>query len=287
VVLISIRPDIVLPTRGGKAATDWRRRGERVAFGSRTLEARLTPGHTKGCVTYVMDDASMAFTGDCVLLRGCGRTDFQDGDPGTFYLSVQERIFSLPDSCLLYPGHDYCGLTVTSVAEEMAYNPRLGRRLGESDFAGYMRNMKLAHSKKVDVAVPAKFALRQGEEGVVVMSDSDWAPLSCTFAGVWDVDPSWVEENTHAVTVLDVREPAEWDGPLGRIHSAVLIPLGELEERAHELPNDKPIVAVCRAGGRSAQATMILRDAGFERVANLPGGMLRWRAEGRATEGGS
>ena len=67
------------------------------------------------------------------------------------------------------------------------------------------------------------------------MSDPDWAPLSCTFAGVWDVDPHWVEENTHAVTVLDVREPAEWDGPLGRIPSAILIPLGELAERAHEL----------------------------------------------------
>ena len=119
------------------------------------------------------------------------------------------------------------------------------------------------------------------------MSDPDWAPLSCTFAGVWDVDPHWVEENTHAVTVLDVREPAEWEGPLGRIPSAVLIPLGDLADRALELSHDRPIVAVCRAGGRSAQATIILRDAGFERVANLPGGMLRWRAEGRMTEGGS
>jgi sulfur dioxygenase len=261
--------------------------GERVGFGSRTLEARLTPGHTKGCVTYVLDDQSMAFTGDCVLVRGCGRTDFQEGDSGALYRSVHARIFSLPDSCLLYPGHDYRGLTVTSVAEEKAYNPRLGGQLSESDFAGYMRSMKLAHPKKLDVAVPANLRCGRPEEGVQIMSDPDWAPLSCTFAGVWDVDPHWVEENTNAVTVLDVREPAEWDGPLGRIPAAILIPLGELAERAGELPKEKPIVAVCRAGGRSAQATNILRDAGFEQVANLPGGMLRWRAEGRATESGS
>ena len=119
------------------------------------------------------------------------------------------------------------------------------------------------------------------------MSDPDWAPLSCTFAGVWDVDPHWVEENTRAVTVLDVREPSEWKGPLGCIPSAVLIPLGQLAGRAGELSKEKPIVAVCRAGGRSAQAANILREAGFERVANLPGGMLRWRAEGRVVEGGS
>ena len=119
------------------------------------------------------------------------------------------------------------------------------------------------------------------------MSDPQWAPLSCSFAGVWDIDPAWLEEHAEAVTVLDVREPSEWEGPLGRISGAILLPLGQLAARASEIPGDKPIVAVCRAGGRSAQATNILRDAGFERVANLPGGMLRWRADGRAVEGGS
>jgi rhodanese-related sulfurtransferase len=86
--------------------------------------------------------------------------------------------------------------------------------------------------------------------------------------------------------VLDVREPDEFTGPLGRIQGAKLIPLGELAGRASELSKGKPIVAVCRAGGRSAQATLILQQAGFEKVANLPGGMLRWRAEGGPVEGG-
>ncbi|MBV8888459.1 MAG: rhodanese-like domain-containing protein, partial [Alphaproteobacteria bacterium] len=95
------------------------------------------------------------------------------------------------------------------------------------------------------------------------------------------------EEHARAVQILDVREPGEFEGPLGHIRGAVLIPLGELVARAGELSPDRPIVAVCRAGSRSAQATVILREAGFSEVANLAGGMLRWRAEGHAVEGGS
>ena len=85
----------------------------------------------------------------------------------------------------------------------------------------------------------------------------------------------------------DVREPAEFEGPLGHIRGARLIPLGELSTRAGELARDRPIVAVCRAGSRSAQATVILQQAGLPEIANLSGGMLRWRAEGLAVEGGS
>ena len=114
-----------------------------------------------------------------------------------------------------------------------------------------------------------------------------WAPLRYTFSGVWEVEPNWLEENLAAVRVLDVREPSEFDGPLGHIRGATLLPLGELAAKARDLPKDKPIVAVCRAGSRSAHATAILQKAGFTEFANLPGGMLRWRAEGRGVEGGS
>ena len=118
------------------------------------------------------------------------------------------------------------------------------------------------------------------------MSEPDWAPLVCNFAGIWEIQPHWVEEHLHSVQVLDVREPDETSGPLGRIPGAVLIPLGELSERMGELDKTRPIVAVCRAGGRSAQATIILQQKGFTKVANLPGGMLRWRSEGNPVEGG-
>jgi sulfur dioxygenase len=126
-----------------------------VAFGDRNLQVRQTPGHTNGCLTYVLDDRSMAFTGDCLFVRGTGRTDFQQGDPHAMYRSIHEQIFTLPDSCLLYPAHDYRGLTVTSVREERRFNPRLGGEIGEGDFTGYMKNLRLAHPKKLDVAVPA------------------------------------------------------------------------------------------------------------------------------------
>jgi sulfur dioxygenase len=87
---------------------------------------RATPGHTDGCLSFVLDDHTMAFTGDALLIRGCGRTDFQQGSAERLYRSVHEQLLSLPDGCLLYPGHDYRGLTCTSVAEERRWNPRFG-----------------------------------------------------------------------------------------------------------------------------------------------------------------
>ncbi len=261
--------------------------GNCIVFGRRSLEVRATPGHTSGCVTYVLDDESMAFTGDCLLIRGSGRTDFQQGDPRALYRSVRSRIFSLPESCLLYPAHDYRGLTVSSVAEEKRFNPRLGGEIGENDYAGFMRNLDLPHPKKIDEAVPANLRCGQPGNADAMSDEPDWAPLRFTFGGVWEVEPHWLEENLDRVRLVDVREPAEFDGPLGHIRNAILVPLGELAGRAKELPSDKPVIAVCRAGSRSAHATEILQKAGFTNVANLPGGMLRWRAEGRAVEGGA
>jgi sulfur dioxygenase len=258
-----------------------------VPFGNRNLQVRETPGHTSGCLTYVLDDRSMAFTGDCLFVRGTGRTDFQGGDPCVMYRSVHEQIFTLPDSCLLYPAHDYRGLTVTSVQEERRYNPRLGAEIGEGDFAGYMNNLGLAHPKKMDVAVPANLKCGRPDNNPGIAEEPGWAPLRYTFAGIWEIDPHGLEEHARNAQILDVREPGEFTGPLGHLRGAILIPLGELAERAAELAHDRPIVAVCRAGSRSAQATVILRQAGFADVANLAGGMLRWRAEGHAVEGGS
>src|SRR3989440_2539651 len=97
-----------------------------VAFGGRRLLVRASPGHTNSCLTYVLDDRSMAFTGDCLMIRGSGRTDFQQGDAAAMYRSIHEQIFTLPDDCLLYPAHDYRGLTATSVIEERRYKPRDG-----------------------------------------------------------------------------------------------------------------------------------------------------------------
>jgi glyoxylase-like metal-dependent hydrolase (beta-lactamase superfamily II)/rhodanese-related sulfurtransferase len=259
--------------------------GERIDFGNRKLEARATPGHTNACVSYVLDDRSMAFTGDALLIRGCGRTDFQDGDARTLYRSVREQLFSLPERCLVYPGHDYRGLTVTSVGEEKLYNPRLAESIGEGDFAGYMGNLGLPHPKQMEIALPAN--MHCGKPSKAATSDPDWAPLTYTFAGIWEVQPHWLEEHLRDVQVVDVREPDEFSGPLGRVPGSKLIPLATLALRSEALSREKPIVTVCRSGARSAQATVLLGKAGFEKVANLSGGMLRWRAQRFAVEGGT
>jgi len=258
---------------------------ERVAFGKRHLEAWATPGHTGGCLTYVLDDRMAAFTGDALLIRGCGRTDFQQGDARTLFRSVRERIFSLPDACLVYPGHDYRGLAATSVGEEKLYNPRLGESIGEQDFVGYMRNLGLAHPKQMEQAVPAN--LKCGKPEKTPTLHQDWAPLTYTFAGIWEMQPNWLEEHAGEVQVVDVREPEEFNGPLGHVEGAKLVPLGQLADRMKTLTKEIPIVTVCRSGARSAQATLILGKAGFERVANLSGGMLRWRAQRFPVEGGT
>jgi sulfur dioxygenase len=258
---------------------------EKVAFGKRHLEARSTAGHTAGCLSYVLDDRTMAFTGDALFIRGCGRTDFQGGDARTLYRSVREQIFTLPDRCLVYPGHDYRGLTVTSVGEEKLYNPRLAESVGESDFVGYMSNLGLPHPKQMDIALPAN--LKCGKPEKTTTLDPDWAPLTYTFGGIWEVQPHWLEEHLREVQIVDVREPDEFDGPLGHVPGARLIPLGALTARAAELSTAQPTVVVCRSGARSAQATALLGKCGFEKVANLSGGMLRWRAQRFAVEGGA
>ena len=110
--------------------------------------------------------------------------------------------------------------------------------------------------------------------------------MTFTFAGIWEIQPEALEERAAKLQIVDVRQPDEYIGPLGRIHGSKLIPLGELPARAAELSRDRPVVAACRSGARSAQASVLLRKAGFSDVANLAGGMLRWRAEGHPVEGG-
>jgi sulfur dioxygenase len=256
--------------------------GDRVVFGRRHLTVRETPGHTAGCLTYVLDDESLAMTGDCLLIRACGRTDFQGGSAARLYRSVHARILTLPGECLVYPAHDYRGLTVTSVGEERRFNPRLGAGIPEADFVGYMDHLGLPHPKQMAVAVPAN--LRCGRPDAPPPPDPAWAPLTFTFAGHWEIAPSALAEHLNSAQIVDVREPDELTGPLGRIAGARSIPLGDLEQGAAGLDRARPVVVVCRSGARSARAAAQLQKLGFPEAANLAGGMLRWRAEGHPVE---
>ncbi len=258
--------------------------GERVGFGARHLEVRATPGHTSGCLSYVLDDQSRVFSGDCLLIRGCGRTDFQQGDTAALYRSVHLKLFTLPGACLVHPGHDYNGMGVSSIEEERRFNPRLGGEVGEADFAGFMQHLGLPHPKKMDLAVPANLRCGQPAGDIELPPDPAWARLHFSIGGLWEIAPHDLTEIAHRVQVLDVREPEEFEHGLGHIQGALLLPLGQLASRLEALSHERPIVTVCRSGARSARAAAMLVKAGFNDVANLSGGMLRWRAEGGAVQ---
>ena len=254
--------------------------GDVVRLGAIALEVRQTPGHTDGCVSYVTADHAMAFTGDSLMIRSAGRTDFQQGDPHVLYRSVTERLFTLPDACIVYPGHDYKGRTSTTIGEEKAHNPRLGGQTSEADFIGFMSNLGLPHPKQMAQAVPANLSCGRPDGADASFSVPAWAPVHRSFAGALELDCDWLAEHPQRVYVVDVREPAEFTGELGHVRDAHLVPLGELRSRLAELPRDRPVVTICRSGGRSVQAALILEGAGFAHVASMRGGMIRWRAHG-------
>jgi rhodanese-related sulfurtransferase len=221
----------------------------------------------------------MAFTGDCLLIRGAGRTDFQAGDAHLMWQSIREQLFSLPDQCLIYPGHDYEGRTVSTVAEEKAFNPRIGGEAREEDFVGYMRNMNLPHPRLIDIAVPAN--LRGGRpEDAQHAQEITWGPVTVSFAGIPEILPDWVARHQSELFLLDVRSEGEFSGELGHLTNAVLIPLEQLRERLAEVPEDKPVIAICQSGKRSAMAAQILLNSGVDKAANLAGGMIRWNRLG-------
>ena len=268
----------IAATSGARGADLLLRKGDRVFAGEVALTARATPGHTDGCMTYVTDDELMAFTGDALLIRGAGRTDFQQGDAATLFRSVHEEILSLPVECRIYPGHDYAGRTMTTVAEEKAHNPRLGDGIREQDFVGYMANLGLPHPKRMADAVPANLVCGKPSDAFLQAQTPDWAPLVRSFAGIWQIEPSWVHGHVAEVLILDVREPIELGGgPIRRIDGALEIPLSQLAERVGEIPRDRPVIAACPTGARSARATQILEQAGVPRVANLRGGLVAWQ----------
>lgn len=130
--------------------------GERIMLGKNSIEVLFTPGHTDTDVSYLIDRA--VFTGDTLLIRGSGRTDFQSGDPGVAYDSITNKLFSLTDDTLVYPAHDYHGHTVSSIGEEKAHNPRLGKQASREEYIQTMNSLVLAKPKLIDEAVPGNLA---------------------------------------------------------------------------------------------------------------------------------
>jgi len=150
--------------------------GDTVTFGAQVLRAIHTPGHTAGSMSYLWEESTAdgvvrrIFTGDALLIDGCGRTDFQSGDAGTLYDSLTQKLFRLPDDTLVFPAHDYKGRTQSTIGHERAHNSRVAGRTRD-EFIAMMRNLNLPRPKLMDVAVPANQHL-----GLVTGRDGESVP---------------------------------------------------------------------------------------------------------------
>jgi rhodanese-related sulfurtransferase len=270
----------VLSAKAGVGCADLvAKDGDRIPFGEHALLVSETPGHTSGCLTYILDDRSMAFTGDALLIRGSGRTDFQQGDARALYHSVHEKIFTLPDATLLYPGHDYKGRTLTTVGEEKRLNPRLGGGKTVDEFVSIMAHLALAYPKKIDEALPANLACGTPQRVSATPEPPEaptWAPITTSAEGVPELEPEWVAAHSSALRVVDVREPDEWKGELGHVPASELVPIDDLESAAAAWDREAPVVTVCRSGKRGGRAARSLLSMGFRRVASMRGGLLAW-----------
>ena len=172
----------VISSSSGARADELVNDNDRVYFGSRYLTARFTPGHTSGCTTFILDDLSQCFSGDALLIRGCGRTDFQQGSSQALYSSVHDVIFTLPSETIIYPAHDYKGRCQTSVGEEKVLNPRLTRPLDE--FVKIMSELNLPYPKKFDASVPTNLLDGESCLGAEPQSSGVSSLLASTTAAV-------------------------------------------------------------------------------------------------------
>lgn len=246
--------------------------GQELLLGDKKIKVIATPGHTNTCLSFFFE--GMIFTGDALLIRSCGRTDFQQGSSEKLFKSVQQKLFKLADETIVYPGHDYRGHTASTIGIEKKYNARLKESHSLEDFKKIMSELKLANPKKIHEAVPANLACGkvkdartfrpQVADGIPEINAEDlYSHLSAAQSG--------------NVKLIDVRQPDEFNGELAHIQGAVLVPLGpdltaflESGNRADE------IVFICRSGGRSGNATSESLKLGYKFSANLVGGMIHW-----------
>ena len=246
--------------------------GDKVTIEGLSLDVMYTPGHTDDSYSYLMGDR--VFTGDTLLIRGTGRTDFQNGDPRAQYDSLFNKLLKLPDETLVYPAHDYKGDTVSTIAEERAFNPRLKVK-SVDEYADLMNNLKLPNPKMMDVAVPANMqvGLRQEE-----IARRGWA-LSA--------DAAMALRGRTDVALVDLREKSERDKQ-GVIPGSLHAPYPDLAEHIgpggmlNELAaaTGKRLVFYCAFGERSAMAVQAAQDAGFASACHIQGGIDAWKRAG-------
>lgn len=233
--------------------------GDVIELGSLRVRVMETPGHTDDSVSYLVD--GQVFTGDALFVRGTGRTDFQNGSAVALYRSITDKIFSLPDDTVVWPGHDYKGHTQSTVGEERRLNPRIAGK-SEAEFVAIMNDLKLPAPKHLHEAVPANREVGLGESPAEASGRFD------------EVSSSELDKLPHGVRIIDVREPHEFSGDLGHLPRAENVPTSALAQTAEAWDREGPLLMVCRSGRRSRAACEKLSDMGFSNVTNLAGGMM-------------
>lgn len=244
-------------------------------LGKLKIRALATPGHTDSCMSFLFDDR--IFTGDALLIRGSGRTDFQQGSSDKLYDSVHNHLFTLPEETKVYPAHDYRGQTSSSIDLEKKFNPRLGFKKTKEEFIKTMSELKLANPKKIHEAVPANLACGILKEARVILPTIN--------DGVPEVSVQTVFSNLGKVRLIDVRRSDEFNNELGHIAGAELVTLGEdLTRFLEKGDRAEEMIFVCRSGGRSGQATTESLRLGYKYTSNMVGGMLQWNESKLAVE---
>ncbi len=248
--------------------------GDALTIEGLSLQALYTPGHTDDSYCFVMDDR--VFTGDTLLIRGTGRTDFQNGDARAQYDSIFNRLLRLPDATLVYPAHDYKGDTVSTIGEERAFNPRLQVKSVE-DYVVLMGNLKLASPTMMDVAVPANMKVGLHQEEV---ARRGWA-VTATQALEIVRQPD--------IVLVDLREAGERERH-GVIPGSLHVPYPGLQETLrpggalHELATatGKRLLFYCAYGERSAMAVRAAQEVKLSAALHLQGGFAAWKSAGGA-----
>ena len=238
-----------------------------IDFGAERIRALATPGHTAGGMSYLWRDR--VFTGDTLLIGGCGRTDFQNGDAGTLFDSITETLFRLPEATRVHPGHDYHGRRESSIAAERGSNPRVSGRTREQ-FIEAMGQLDLAPPPRIATVVPAN---RIG--GLVDAADTPWRSMSPRAA---------LATMELGDLMLDLRDAG--DTAQTRVAHAVPIAHENLEAMRSLAAAHGALYLICRTGRRSLAATRALAAAGVGNVVNVSGGMSAWQAAGLPVESG-
>ena len=250
--------------------------GDSIDIEGLSLDVLYPPGHTDDSYSFCLTDR--VFTGDTLLIRGTGRTDFQNGNSRAAYDSLFNKLLKLPDETLVYPGHDYKGETVSTIGEEKDFNPRLQVSSPEA-YAALMDDLRLANPKMMDQAVPANLTI-----GTSQMSDED---------ATWWVKAEEALHNREQPDTLlvDLRDENEWQRE-GTIPQSLHAPYGELERFLqpggllhYEATNGgKRLMFYCAFGERSALAVRSAQEVGLFNVCHIVGGIDAWKKAGGEVE---